>query len=54
MEEIWRARGLGFPQEMAAAELGDAGVVIQFQRATEQKDSRKPMLMQIRASRRTR
>jgi len=38
--------------EQVAAELGDAGFVIHFQRAMEQKDSRKPMLMQIRAGRR--
>jgi hypothetical protein len=33
------------------AELGSAGFAIQSQRAIEQKDPRKPMLMQIRASR---
>ncbi|MBS0198467.1 MAG: class I SAM-dependent methyltransferase [Planctomycetes bacterium] len=32
-----------------AAELADAGFVVQFQRVTSQADARKPMLMQIRA-----
>jgi 2-polyprenyl-3-methyl-5-hydroxy-6-metoxy-1,4-benzoquinol methylase len=38
--------------DQMATELGDAGFAIQFQRAVEQKDPRKPMLMQIRAGHR--
>ena len=37
--------------DRVAAELGDAGFVIQSERASEQKDPRKPMLVQIRAGR---
>jgi 2-polyprenyl-3-methyl-5-hydroxy-6-metoxy-1,4-benzoquinol methylase len=39
--------------EQVAYELRDAGFAIQFQRALEQKDPRKPMLMQIRAGHRS-
>lgn len=38
--------------EQVAAELGDAGFAIQFQRALAQEDPRKPMLMQLRANHR--
>jgi hypothetical protein len=37
--------------EQVASELGNAGFVIQSQCTMEQKDPRKPMLMQIRAGR---
>ena len=38
--------------DQVATELGDIGLLIQSQRTMEQKDSRKPMLMQIRAGQR--
>lgn len=38
--------------DQVASELGDIGFVIQSQRTMEQKDPRKPMLLQIRAGRR--
>ena len=38
--------------EAVTTELGDAGFAIQFRRAVEQKDPRKPMLLQIRAAHR--
>jgi 2-polyprenyl-3-methyl-5-hydroxy-6-metoxy-1,4-benzoquinol methylase len=39
--------------ERVAMELGEAGFAIRSQRAVEQKDARKPMMMQIRAGRRS-
>ena len=38
--------------EQVAAELGDTGFTVHFRRAVEQKDPRKPMLLQIRAGHR--
>lgn len=38
--------------DQVAAELGNAGFVVQSQRAMEQKDPRKPMLLRIRAGQR--
>jgi len=38
--------------DQVATELGDAGFAIQSHRAVEQKDPRKPMLMQVRAGHR--
>ncbi len=38
--------------EQVARELEDAGFTVQFQRAVEQKDPRKPMLLQLRAGHR--